>query len=63
MTTSKPNTPAGMQVDTGHAADPLVDADPWAQTPLAGARPPTGSSQDWPGWPSDADLLQMELPP
>eukprot|EP00973_Karenia_brevis_P065054 9033980-Karenia_brevis.AAC.1 len=52
----------GMQVDNATVADPLVNADPWAQTPIAGAPATNGMSQEWPGWPSDKDLLQMELP-
>eukprot|EP00973_Karenia_brevis_P040485 5595671-Karenia_brevis.AAC.1 len=51
-----------MRVDRDLFTDPLVDSDPWAATPLANARPADGTSQNWPGWPTDTDLLQMDLP-
>eukprot|EP00973_Karenia_brevis_P065920 9163269-Karenia_brevis.AAC.1 len=51
-----------MQVDGLPESDPLVNADPWAQTSHAGATAANGTSQEWPGWPTDKELLQMQLP-
>eukprot|EP00973_Karenia_brevis_P031793 4386609-Karenia_brevis.AAC.1 len=51
-----------MQVDGLLAADPLVYADPWTQTPLVGALTASGTYQVWPGWPTGKVLLQMQQP-
>eukprot|EP00973_Karenia_brevis_P040923 5662663-Karenia_brevis.AAC.1 len=51
-----------MQVDGAQNADPLVTADPWAPFTQTSARHADGPSQNWSGWPADADLLQMDLP-
>eukprot|EP00973_Karenia_brevis_P014254 1940003-Karenia_brevis.AAC.1 len=51
----------GMQDNGLPPDDPLVNADPWAQTPRSGARTASGVSLEWFGWPTDKELLQKQL--
>eukprot|EP00973_Karenia_brevis_P015008 2047627-Karenia_brevis.AAC.1 len=52
----------GMQDDGLLSVDPLVVADPWALTPRSGALTTCVVPHEWPGWPTDKELLQTQLP-
>eukprot|EP00973_Karenia_brevis_P057080 7941490-Karenia_brevis.AAC.1 len=52
----------GMQDGGLLSVDPLVVADPWALTPRSGALNTGVVPLVRPGWPTDKELLQMQLP-
>eukprot|EP00973_Karenia_brevis_P038999 5384390-Karenia_brevis.AAC.1 len=51
----------------GHRADKALkneymESVSWPPTPLSSARSSEDATHNWPGWPADNDLMQMDLP-